>query len=85
LSDKDKALLQKINALMAPRCCPFGTCSYDWSAWKLMAGGVRTTTVQCSVATTASNPTEPVATTNTASVAVHCDTLKLSIRSGDHA
>jgi hypothetical protein len=86
LSDKEKALLQKINALKAPRWRPFGACSYDWAAWKLMAGGVRTTTVQCGGATTAAgNLTESAATTNTASVAVHCDTLKLSIRSGDQA
>ncbi len=85
LSDEEKALLQKINALKAPRWCPFGACSYDWAALKVMAGGVCTTTVQCGGATTAGNPTEPAATTSTASVAVHCDTLKLSIRSGDQA
>ncbi len=78
LSDKEKALLQKINALKAPRWRPFGACNYDWSAWKLMAAGVRTTSVQCGGTTTAGNSAEPAATSNTASVAVHCDTLKLS-------
>ena len=85
LSDKEKALLQKINALKAPRWRPFGACNYDWSAWKLMAAGVRTTSVQCGGTTTAGNSAEPAATSNTASVAVHCDTLKLSIRNGDQA
>ena len=85
LSDKEKALLQKINALKAPRWRPFGACSYDWSAWKLLATGVRTTSVQCGDTTTAGPSAEPVATSNTASVAVHCDTLKLSLRSGDQA
>jgi hypothetical protein len=85
LSDKEKALLQKINALKAPRWRPFGACSYDWSAWKLMATGVRTTSVQCGDTTTAGHLAEPAATSNTASVAVHCDTLKLSLRRGDQA
>lgn len=85
LSDKEKALLQKINALKAPRWRPFGACSYDWSAWKLLATGVRTTSVQCGDTTTAGPSAEPVATSNAASVAVHCDTLKLSLRSGDQA
>ncbi len=83
LSDKEKALLQKINAFKAPRWRPFGACSYDWSASKLMAAGVRTTSVQCGGTTTPSNSTKPATTRNIASVAVHSDTLKLSIRGGD--
>ena len=47
LSEKEKALLQKINSLKAPRWRPFGACRYDWAGWKLMADGVRTTAVQC--------------------------------------
>jgi len=71
LSEKEKALLQKINALKAPRWRPFGACRYDWAGWKLQSDGVRTTSVQCGPAT--------------GSVAVHCDTLKLSVRTGDQA
>lgn len=81
LSEKEKALLQKISALKAPRWRTFGACRYDWAGWKLMPDGVRTTSVQCGpemAATTAGSAP-------TASVAVHCDTLKLSVRSGDQA
>lgn len=81
MSEKEKALLQKINALKAPRWRPFGACRYDWAAWKLMADGVRTTSVQCGPETTAT----PGSSTPASSVAVHCDTLKLSVRSGDQA
>jgi hypothetical protein len=81
LSKKEKALLQKLNALKAPRWQAFGACRYDWAGWKLMADGVRTTSVKCGP--------EPAATTDgfapTSSVAVHCDTLKLSVRTGDQA
>jgi hypothetical protein len=81
LSEKEKALLQKLNALKAPRWQAFGACRYDWAGWKLMADGVRTTSVKCGP--------EPAANTDgsapTASVAVHCDTLKLSVRTSDQA
>jgi hypothetical protein len=81
LSEKERALLQKLNALKAPRWRAFGACRYDWAGWKLMADGVRTTSVNCgreaAAATDGSAPT--------ASVAVHCDTLKLSVRTGDQA
>jgi hypothetical protein len=81
LSEKEKALLQKLNALKAPRWQTFGVCRYDWAGWKLMADGVRTTSVKCGP--------DPATTTEgsapTASVAVHCDTLKLSVRTGDQA
>jgi len=81
LSEKEKALLQKLNALKAPRWQTFGACRYDWAGWKLMADGVRTTSVKCGPDTAATtNGSAP-----TASVAVHCDTLKLSIRTGDQA
>ena len=79
LSEKERALLQKINALKAPRWRAFGACRYDWAGWKLMADGVRTTAVQCG-AETADNT---FAGMPASSVAVHCDTLKLSVRSGE--
>jgi hypothetical protein len=81
LSEKEKALLQRINALKAPRWRPFGACRYDWAGWKLMADGVRTTAVQCGPETAANTSAGMPAS----SVAVHCDTLKLSIRTGDQA
>lgn len=81
LSEKEKALLQRINALKAPRWRPFGACRYDWAGWKLMADGVRTTAVQCGPETAANTSAGMPAS----SVAVHCDTLKLSVRSGDQA
>lgn len=81
LSEKEKALLQRINALKAPRWRPFGACRYDWAGWKLMADGVRTTAVQCGPETA----TNTSAGMPASSVAVHCDTLKLSVRSGDQA
>ena len=83
LSEKEKALLQKLNALKTPRWRPFGPCQYDWSAWKLMPEGVRITGVQCGAATVADREKAPSAATVTDSVAVHCDTLKLSIKSAD--
>lgn len=75
LSDKEKALLQRINALKAPRWRQFGACRYDWTAWKVMPDGVRITAVQCGRVANEAEASE--------SVAVHCDTLKLSTRSGD--
>ena len=81
LSEKEKALLQRINALKAPRWRPFGACRYDWAGWKLMADGVRTTAVQCGPETAANTSAGMPAS----SVAVHCDTLKLSVRTGDLA
>jgi hypothetical protein len=81
LSEKERALLQKINALKAPRWQAFGACRYDWAGWKLMANGVRTTSVRCGPET--ATTTDGSAPTD--SVAVHCDTLKLSVRTGDQA
>lgn len=83
LSDKEKALLQKLNALKTPRWRPFGPCQYDWSAWKLMPEGVRITSVQCGAATVADKEKAAPAATVSDSVAVHCDSLKLSIKSAD--
>jgi hypothetical protein len=71
LTDKEKAVLQKIRALKAPRWRSFGSCRYDWSAWRLAPEAVRTTLRECGV--------PPVAE----AVAVHCATFKVSARSGD--
>jgi len=71
LTEKEKALLQKIRALKAPRWRTFGSCRYDWTAWRLAPEAVRTTNRDCGV--------PPVSE----AVAVHCATLKVSTRSGD--
>ena len=83
LSDKEKALLQKLNALKTPRWRTFGPCQYDWSTWKLMPEGVRITSVQCGAATVADKEKAAPAATVSESVAVHCDSLKVSIKSAD--
>ncbi len=83
LSDKEKALLQKLNALKTPRWRTFGPCQYDWSTWKLMPEGVRITSVQCGVSTVAGKEKAAPAATVSESVAVHCDSLKLSIKSAE--
>jgi len=83
LSDKEKALLQKLNALKTPRWRPFGPCQYDWSAWRLLPDDVRITSVQCGVAIAAGKEKTASAATVSESVAVHCDSLKLSIKSAD--
>lgn len=71
LTDKEKALLQKIRALKAPRWRTYGSCRYDWSAWRLAPEAVRTTSRDCGV--------PPV----NEAVAVHCATFKVSARSGE--
>lgn len=73
LSAKEKALLQQIRSLKAPRWRRFGACRYDWSGWRLAPEGVRTTSAQCG---------EPPAADT---VAVHCATLKVSRRVGQEA
>lgn len=73
LSAKEKALLQQIRSLKAPRWRRFGACSYDWSGWRLAPEGVRTTSAQCG---------EPA---KADTVAVHCATLKVSRRGGQEA
>jgi len=69
-SNKEKELLERIRKLKAPRWRSFGSCRYDWSAWRLSEGDVRTTAVECGE--------PPVA----ASIAVHCPSLKLTRRTG---
>jgi hypothetical protein len=68
-SAKEQALLDKIRQLKAPRWKSFGSCRYDWSAWRIAEGGVRTTTSICG---------SPEVTSK---VAVHCDTLRVSHQS----
>lgn len=65
-SAKEQAILEKIRQLKAPRWKTFGPCRYDWSAWRIAEGGVRTTTSVCG---------SPEVTSK---VAVHCDTLRVS-------
>ena len=83
MSHKEKALLQKLNALKIPRWRQFGPCQYDWSAWRLLPDDVRITSVQCGVATDAGKEKAASAATVRESVAVHCDSLKLNIKSAD--
>lgn len=71
LSSKEKALLEKIRALKAPRWRSYGACRYDWTLWRLAGEGVRTTAVQCGKAEA------------TETVAVHCETFKISYRLGE--
>jgi hypothetical protein len=72
-SNKEKELLERIRKLKAPRWRSFGPCRYDWSAWRLSEGDVRSTAVECG---------EPPVQ---ASVAVHCPSLKLTRRTGSGA
>jgi hypothetical protein len=65
-SAKEQALLEKIRQLKAPRWKAFGSCRYDWSAWRIAEGGVRTTTSICG---------SPEVTSK---VAVHCETLRVN-------
>jgi hypothetical protein len=73
LSPKEKALLQQIRSLKAPRWRRFGACRYDWTGWRLAPEGVRTTSAECG---------EPA---KADTVAVHCATLKVSRRVGQEA
>lgn len=65
-SPKEQVLLERIRQLKAPRWKSFGSCRYDWSAWRVAEGGVRTTTSICG------------APEVTGKVAVHCETLRVS-------
>ncbi len=65
-SAKEQVLLERIRQLKTPRWKSFGSCRYDWSAWRVAEGGVRTTTSICG------------APEITSKVAVHCDTLRVS-------
>ena len=47
LSPKEQAVLDRIRKERDGDLRTFGTCSYRWDAWKLQAGGVRTTTYSC--------------------------------------
>ena len=68
-SAKEQALLDRIRQLKAPRWKSFGNCRYDWSAWRVADGGVRTTISICG---------SPELTSK---VAVHCETLRVSHQS----
>ena len=70
-SAKEQALLEKIRQLKAPRWKTFGPCRYDWSAWRIAEGGVRTTPSICG---------SPEVTSK---VAVHCETLRVSRQSSE--
>lgn len=70
---REQQLLERIRQLKAPRWRSYGVCRYDWSAWRLTEGAVRTTDVEC-------GPDN-----GRALVAVHCDTLQVSRREGDAA
>lgn len=72
-NQKEQQLLERIRLLKAPRWRSYGVCRYDWSAWRLTDGGVRTTDVECG------------ADNSRAVVAVHCDTLQVSRREGEGA
>ena len=73
LNAKEQQLLERIRQLKAPRWRSYGVCRYDWSAWRLTEGAVRTTEVEC-------GPEN-----SRALVAVHCDTLQVSRREGETA
>ena len=73
LTSKERELLERINQLKATPWRTYGACRYNWGAWKLSDGGVRYTTAECGVPPQA------------ASIAVHCDTLKVNRRVGDEA
>lgn len=73
LNAKEQQLFERIRQLKAPRWRSYGVCRYDWSAWRLTEGAVRTTDVECGPENTR------------ALVAVHCDTLQVSRREGETA
>ncbi len=68
---REKELLEKIRKLKAPRWRSFGACQYDWSAWRLSAKGVRTSSFRCG---------DPPITGN---VAVFCPSLRISRQVAD--
>ncbi|MEB3184530.1 MAG: hypothetical protein VKM97_01455 [Cyanobacteriota bacterium] len=70
---REQQLLERIRQLKAPRWRSYGVCRYDWGAWRLTEGNVRTTDAECGP--------ENVR----ALVAVHCDTLQVSRREGEAA
>jgi hypothetical protein len=68
LTGREKELLERIRQLKAPRLRSFGTCRYDWGAWRLSERGVRSTSSECGE--------PPIRGT----VAVYCDTLQINRR-----
>jgi hypothetical protein len=68
LGPREKQVLEKIRQMKVPRWRSYGVCRYDWAAWRLSGGGVRVTAAECGE--------PPVAS----SVAVHCDTLRVTRR-----
>jgi hypothetical protein len=68
LTGREKELLERIRQLKAPRLRSFGSCRYDWGAWRLNEKAVRSTASECG------NP--PTRGT----VAVYCDTLQINRR-----
>lgn len=73
LTSKEREVLERINRMKATPWRTFGACKYNWGSWKLSEGGVRYTAVECGTPAVG------------ASVAVHCDTLKVNRRVGDEA
>ena len=68
LTGREKELLERIRQLKAPRLRSFGSCRYDWGAWRLSERGVRSTSSECGE--------PPIRGT----VAVYCDTLQINRR-----
>lgn len=46
-SPREQALLDKIRSAPTGGWRRYGQCSYEWNAWKLIAGGTRTTAADC--------------------------------------
>lgn len=65
---RERELLERIRELKTPRLRSYGTCRYDWGAWRLNDRGVRSTASECGE--------PPVRGT----VAVFCDTLQINRR-----
>lgn len=68
---REQQLLERIRQLKSPRWRTYGACRYDWGAWRLAEGNVRTTDAEC-------GPDNARAL-----VAVHCETLQVSRREGE--
>lgn len=66
LTPREQQLLDQIRRLKTPQLRSFGVCRYDWTTWRLVDGGARTTSVECG---------DPPVKGN---VAVHCQSLKLT-------
>lgn len=68
---REQQLLERIRQLKSPRWRTYGACRYDWGAWRLAEGNVRTTDAECG------------SDNARALVAVHCETLQVSRREGE--